>query len=217
MIRWLSISILIISPLLTKGQYKETSVYLSLESERDIKKENFQAHLAHLEDLMKQSILLSYGRLENGDEFLLFNLEKLNSVNQYLENDPLIKEGFFKVKIFHTNIRRGNFCAEKIEAPQVYNFVWYTTHITKYNIQQVPQLLKLHDDYIEKIFRTGNVLAEGIFSNSDGGFLIIKGSLGKEVIMNDPTFQAGFIIPEISNIFMPADTFCKESNGNQKN
>lgn len=90
-----------------------------------------------------------------------------------------------------------------------YNFVRYTSHITKFNVQHVPQLLKMHDDYLRKITTTGNVLIEGVFSNSDGGFMIIQGDLAKEVIMADPTYHAGFTIPEIRNVFLPEGAICK--------
>ena len=169
----------------------------------------YNQHVNYVDSLKKDQVILAHGRLENDGEILLFHKSDIDEVKNLLQRDPVLITGLYRPEYFHTTINYGEFCEPASTVPEEFNLVRYTTHITKYNVQQVPQLLRMHDEYLKKIYATGNVAAGGVFTNSDGGFLIIRGNLASEVIMNDPTFQAGFIIPEISDIFIPEGTFCK--------
>ena len=76
-------------------------------------------------------------------------------------------------------------------------FIQYNTHITKFNVRQLPQLQNSHYDYLKQLKKIGSVLLEGHFNNDDGGLLLIEGTIQKDVINSDPTIQSGLIIPEI--------------------
>ncbi|MFN7793654.1 MAG: hypothetical protein ACK5NM_14010, partial [Cyclobacteriaceae bacterium] len=50
-----------------------------------------------------------------------------------------------------------------------------------------------HDEYLKEIKKTGNVIAEGTFGESEGGILIMKGKVQSEVIENDPAVREGLL------------------------
>lgn len=170
----------------------------------------YSKHLEYIEALKDDGILAAYGAFKNGEGVAVFEDSDIKAVRNVVEKDPLIASNAFGAEYFHTYLRLGAFCPASEEEVGRYNFVRYSSHITKFNVQHVPQLLKMHDDYLKKISTTGNVLVEGVFSNSDGGFMIIQGDLAQEVIMNDPTYQAGFTIPEINDVFLANGVLCED-------
>lgn len=62
---------------------------------------------------------------------------------------------------------------------------------------------------MDKIIKTGNVLLEGFFDISDGGIMIVKGQIGNDVIISDPTVQEGFIVPQIRELNIAKGVFCE--------
>lgn len=76
-------------------------------------------------------------------------------------------------------------------------FVQYNTQITKFNVQQAPQLQNIHYNYLKQLKNIGSVLLEGHFNNDDGGLVLFEGKIENEVIYADPSVRSGFIIPEI--------------------
>ncbi|MGK7391182.1 MAG: YciI family protein [Candidatus Cyclobacteriaceae bacterium M2_1C_046] len=190
----------------------QVAVFLNID-DIDFEKEELldiqEEHLTYLKKLQENGELEVFGAFAKGGEFLLFNINTIEQVREIIKKDPAVNAGIFRDEYFKSNVRFGNTCDPVGSKYMQHNFVRYTSHITKYNIQHVPQLLKMHDDYIKAVSETGNVLSEGVFANSDGGFMIIKGDLSKEVIINDPTVAAGFTIPEIRDIWMQEGIFCQ--------
>lgn len=175
----------------------------------------YDQHLQYISAINNKNIGIKLtGSLGSGGGFLILNSSSIEEVEEFIGNSPGVFKGLYRPEYFNTKLRLGEFCDAEGSSLQRHNFVRYTSHITKYNVQHVPQLLKAHDDYIKEILKTGNVLAEGVFDNSDGGFMIIKGTLSTEVITNDPTVSAGFTIPEINDIWIYKGTFCNEYQGN---
>ena len=168
----------------------------------------FDKHLEYLDSLRLNNKLEAYGTFENGGSVAIIRSSDIRAVRDIMAKNPILTSQAFRAEYFHTHVRFGGFCPNAEGDMVRYNFVSYTSHITKFNVQHVPQLLKAHDDYLKEITATGNVLLEGVFSNSDGGFLIIKGDLAKEVITGDPTYLAGFTIPDIKDIFITSGMLC---------
>lgn len=195
-----------------KDSGHQVVVFLNVKStnfEKGKLSELQKEHLNYLKSLQGNNQLEIFGAFDKGGEFLLFNLAAIDQVSEIISRDPAVIAGIFRPEYFKSNIRHGDACDPTGSNYIQHNFVRYTSHITKYNVQHVPHLLKMHDDYIKKVSKTGNVLKEGVFANSDGGFMIIKGDLSKDVIINDPTVAAGFTIPEIHDIWMQEGIFCQ--------
>jgi uncharacterized protein YciI len=195
------------------AQYEHVLVFFNKHQSGTNKQELsrlYNQHLEYIEALRDGGLLTAYGAFENGEGVAVFVDSDIKAVRDLAQKDPLIISNVFRAEYLHTDLRFGAFCPTADEEMEKYNFVRYTSHITKFNVQHVPQLLKMHDDYLKKISTTGNVLVEGVFSNSDGGFMIIQGDLAKEVITSDPAYQAGFTIPEINDVFMANGVLCED-------
>ena len=91
-----------------------------------------------------------------------------------------------------------------------YQFIRYVPNIAKFNIQEAPQIFKKHDDYLKGIVKTGNVIAEGIFGDSEGGILVIRGDLQNEVIETDPAVREGLLEIEIKKLWIAKGAFCEK-------
>ncbi len=88
-----------------------------------------------------------------------------------------------------------------------YNFVRFIPSPTKFNTHDVAELFKKHDDYLKEIQKAGNVIAEGVFGDTEGGILVIKGDVNRTVIESDPAIHEGLLAIEIKKWFVARGAF----------
>ena len=134
----------------------------------------------------------AYGLLENKGLWIIFD-----------DTIPTIKNWFkqnnISLEVLALNLRYGHSCLDlQPNENTSLTFIKYSSYITKFNVQDSPRLFRLHDEHIKEINKTGNILLEGFFDNNDGGILIMKGSLEKEVILSDGAVRNGIIEAEIN-------------------
>lgn len=132
-------------------------------------------------------ILLS-GRLDDNSAWAILdvNTEEMNQL-----------KAKYHTEFVRWNLRRGEICYLIDESSSSFTFVKYSSHITKFNVQDSPELFRLHDEHIKEISQTGNVFLEGYFNNRDGGFMIMRGTVQNAVILSDKAVENGIIEPEI--------------------
>jgi len=91
-----------------------------------------------------------------------------------------------------------------------YHFIRFTAQVTKSTVRNYPAILRRHDEYIkEKFSTTGNVITEGIFGD-DGGILILKGDLQKEIFDADPGVQEALLMVDIKKLWVAKGSFCEK-------
>ncbi|MEM6523474.1 MAG: hypothetical protein AAGF85_08245 [Bacteroidota bacterium] len=130
-----------------------------------------------------------FGRLSDRSSWALLDasVEKVTRLKSKYDTD-----------VVFWNQRKGSVCDLKLYGEDVgLTFVKYNSHITKFNVQDLPKLFRLHDEHINKINKTGNILLEGFLDNDDGGFLLMMGTVDKKVISTDPAVVNGIIEPEV--------------------
>ena len=155
-----------------------------------ISSDNHKITTENMIDLVENQTSLLVGSLEDGTGIIVLDIDK-----KALETDNLED---YKIKTFPTRIKYNVLCKiAKDHQTLSATFVQYNTVITKFNVQQVPQLQYSHYNYLKQLKNIGSVLFEGNYDNDDGGILLIEGSIEAEVINADPTIRSGFIIPEI--------------------
>lgn len=170
-----------------------------------------EGHLANISRLAKEGKLLVAGPFNNGGGIFIFNSKSIEEVTEWLSTDPGIRANRWYIETLHYTPRHGGVCAVDTSAQMVeYRFIRYTSNITKFNVQQGPKTFKAHDDYLKQIVATGNVITEGIFDNDDGGILIMKGDLNKEVIQNDPAVKEQFLLVEFKDLWVGEGSFCEQ-------
>ena len=162
-----------------------------------------EGHQANIRLMVNQGKLLVAGPFEGGGGIFIFNSASVDEVSQWLPHDPGVRAERWKVEIQPYHWRTGK--PRLVKAPlemTTYNFVRFIPYIAKFNINDVPELLKKHEDYLKEIGMTGNVVAEGTFGDTEGGILVIKGDLDTSVIESDPAVREGLLEIEIKKWYV---------------
>lgn len=156
----------------------------------------------------KESKILE--RLINSSEVVLNIKLSDGSHAIILSGNPTISEpekSSYNLKVTPMIVAYDRICDLSNEVKGV--FVQQDTHITKFNVQQVPQLQRSNDEFIKRLKETGNVMFQSLFDNDDGGLILIVGELNNEVIYANPVVKSGFIIPEIKEALFRKGDRCK--------
>lgn len=167
-----------------------------------------EGHFANIKKLASEGKLLVAGPFEGGGGIFVFNSKSVDEVNDWLKNDPGVVNKRWNVEILPYRPRLGTPRLVKEPYQMInYNFIRFTAYVSKFNAYDVPEILKKHDDYMDEIKRSGNVIAEGIFNDTDGGILIIKGDLDKKVIESDPAVVEGLLAIDIKKWYVAKGAF----------
>jgi len=167
-----------------------------------------EGHFANIKKMASEGKLLVAGPFEGGGGIFIFNSQSVDDVKEWLKPDPGIQNNRWNVEIlpFHPRIGKPMLVKEPYEMVS-YQFVRFDTYIAKFNIGEAPELLKKHDDYINEIKKSGNIVAEGTFNDTDGGILIMKGELSSSVIESDPAVRAGLFEFQIKKWYVAKGAF----------
>ncbi len=170
-----------------------------------------KGHLANIERLAKEGKLLVAGPFDGGGGIFILNTTSLAEAHDWLSTDPGIQANRWNIEMQPFTPRVGSVCAAKEPYEMVtYQFIRFEVLVTKFTAQTYPQILNKHDDYLKTIVATGNVIAEGVFGDREGGILLIKGELQQEVIELDPGVQEGLISVVIKKLWVAKGSFCEQ-------
>ncbi len=198
------------------SQNKFTFVFLNTKTDKaELPKEQvdkiMEGHMANINKMAKQGKLLAAGPFEGGGGIYIFNSTSVEEVKTWINDDPGVKAQRWNIEVLPFTVRTGSVCA--VTEPYqmtMYNFIRYTSNLTKFTIGDAPLTFKKHDEYLTTIEKTGNVIAKGIFGDRDGGILIMKGDLQKEVIEFDPAVQEGLLELDIKQLYIAKGSFCEK-------
>jgi uncharacterized protein YciI len=170
-----------------------------------------QGHLANIKKMTKEGKLLAAGPFEGGGGIFIFNSSSKEDVIEWMKADPGIQINRWKVEMVLYTPRFGSVCSVKEPNEMtMYSFVHYIPNIAKFNIQEAPEIFNRHDDYLNEIKKTGNVIAEGIFGDSEGGILVMKGKVQAEVFENDPAVREGLLEISLKELYIAKGAFCEK-------
>lgn len=212
------ILILLLSAILTAASAQEANyTFVFLNSRKDkpeLPREELDklmtGHLANIQRLAQEGKLLVAGPFDGGGGIFIFDSPSSDTVRQWLSTDPGIQAGRWRVEMFPYQPRVGSLCPQGSDARMVtYTFIRYIPTITKFNVQKAGETFKKHDDYLKQIFRTGNVITEGIFPNRDGGIMVMKGEVDEALIEGDPSMADAVFTIEIKKIWVAKGSFCE--------
>jgi len=170
-----------------------------------------EGHMANINRLAKEGKLVSAGPFDGGGGIFIFKSNSIEDVKSWLITDPGVQANRWNIEILPYQPRYGSACAVSEPYEMIsYHFVRYVSNLTKYNIQDAPDTFRKHDEYLKKIIQTGNVITEGIFGEREGGILVLKGELQKEVIENDPSINEGLFQIEFKELYIAKGAFCEK-------
>ena len=168
-------------------------------------------HMANINKMAKEGKLLAAGPFEGGGGIFIFNTTSVEDVTEWMKADPGIQANRWKLEKLLYTPRTGSVCAVKEPYEMtMYSFVRYIPNIAKFNVQVAPETFGRHDEYLKEIKKTGNVIAEGTFGESEGGILIMKGKVQSEVIDNDPAAREGLLETWVKDLYVAKGSFCEK-------
>lgn len=197
---------------------QESYVFVFLNKKPDARelpeselKRIMEGHLENINRLAKEGKLLVAGPFDGGGGIFILNTTSVEEGGKWLENDPGVQEGRWRLEMFPFTLRTGSLCSVRDSVEMVpYNFIRFIPHVTKYNVKKSPVTLREHDEYIKQLVHTGNLLAEGIFSNLNGSILIVKGDLDQDVIEESPGVKSTLLDFEMKKLWIAKGSFCEE-------
>jgi len=198
------------------AQNKFTFVFLNNKADKAaLPKEDvdkiMEGHMANINKMAKEGKLIAAGPFEGGGGMFIFKSTSVDEVKVWINDDPGVKANRWNIEILPFTVRAGSVCSVKEPYEMtMYNFVRYTSNLTKFTIGDAPLTFKKHDEYLKKIEQTGNVIAEGIFGDREGGILVMKGDLQKEVIEFDPAVQEGLLELDFKQLYIAKGAFCEK-------
>lgn len=168
-------------------------------------------HMANIQRLAKEGKLIAAGPFDGGGGIFIFNSTSIDQTREWLATDPGVQANRWNVEVFPFYIQAGSICAAKEPYEMVtYAFVRYVAQVTKFTAPTYPEIFKRHDDYIRELAKTGNVLLAGNFGQYEGGILIMKGDVQREVPENDPGVKELLMEFTQLKLWIAKGSFCEK-------
>ena len=206
--------LIVLSALSTRAQY--SFVFLNSRSDKpELPKEELdrlmQGHMGNIRRLAEEGKLIVAGPFENGGGIFILNTTSLDEANAWISTDPGVQARRWNIEILHYTPIVGSVCAVKEPIEMVtYTFVRFKPNLLKETIRDYPALWKKHEDYINRLVPSGNVITEGVFDSQEGGILVMKGELSPDVLESDPAVSGGILLPEIKKLWVAKGAFCEK-------
>jgi uncharacterized protein YciI len=174
-------------------------------------KKIMDGHMANINRMAKEGKLVAAGPFDGGGGIFIFKSNSVEQVKEWLQTDPGVQANRWNVEILPYTPRVGSVCSVKEPYEMVsYNFVRFVPNVAKYNIGSLPDGFKKHDEYLKTLSNSGNIITEAIFGATDGGILVMKGELQKELIENDPAVKEGLLEPDFKKLWIAKGSFCEK-------
>lgn len=169
-----------------------------------------EGHMANINRLAAEGKLIAAGPFEGGGGIFILNTTSVEEATQWLSTDPGVKASRWNIEILPYRPRIGSVCAVSEPYEMVtYQFVRFKVNVDK-STTDYHKIFYKHDDHIKELQKAGNIVTEGIFGEFDGGLLVLKGELEREVIESDPAVQQGLLELEIKQLWIAKGAFCEK-------
>ncbi|HTE31159.1 MAG TPA: YciI family protein [Chryseolinea sp.] len=169
-----------------------------------------EGHMANINRLAKESKLVAAGPFEGGGGMFILNTTSVDEAKQWLSTDPGVQAHRWDIEILSYKPRIGSVCVVSEPYEMVmYQFIRFKPDISKATLNQDDSFQK-HDVYLQELEKAGNVVTEGIFGEHDGGILILRGELEKEIVEGDPAVQEGLLELDLKQLWIAKGSFCEK-------
>lgn len=170
-----------------------------------------EGHMANINRLAAEGKLISAGPFEGGGGIFILNTTSLDTAKHWLSTDPGIAANRWNIEILPYKPRIGSACTVSEPYEMVmYQFVRYKKPVTASPARSYAKRFYKHDKLLKQFAKNGNVVTEGIFGIYDGGILVLKSEIEKEVLEADPTVQEGLLELEIKQLWIAKGAFCEK-------
>jgi len=194
---------------------KYTIVFLHKKSEtdklsEDAHKKVMEGHMANMQRLAKEGKLLAAGPFDGGGGIFIMNTSSAEEATTWLSTDPGVQARRWDIELLPYIPKLGGIC--KVSEPYEmthYSFIRFDAVVSKYTAPTFPQIIKKHNDYIAELANTGNVVTAAVFSDTDGGILVMRGDVTRDVFESDPGVQEGLMELVIKKLYIAKGSFCE--------
>jgi uncharacterized protein YciI len=212
------IAIIFIFSLTLTVAYAQQHTFVFLNSRTDKQElpkeeldELMKGHMANMERLANEGKLIAAGPFEGGGGIFIFKSTSIAQTNEWIRTDPGIKANRWNVEVFPFYLKQGSICTVHEPYEMVaYNFIRFIPQITKFTAPTYPEIFKRHDEYLLELSKTGNTLLNGNFGTHEGGVLIMKGALQREVVENDPGVREILMEFDLKKLWIAKGSFCEK-------
>ena len=167
-------------------------------------------HMANINKLAEEGKLLAAGPFEGGGGMFVLNTTDKDEASQWLKDDPGVQAKRWNIELLPFTLH-GSLC--KVSAPYemvMYSFARFDAIVSKYTSATYPEIIQRHNQYVEKLAETGNVVASGTFGQHDGGIVIMKGEVQKDIFEQDPGVQEGLLELTMKQLYIAKGSFCEK-------
>ena len=170
-----------------------------------------EGHMANINRLAEEGKLISAGPFEGGGGIFILNTTSIDEAKQWLSTDPGVKANRWNIEILPYEPRIGSICTVNEPYEMVtYQFIRFKANVDKSASQDYSEIFFKHDSYLKQLEKTVNIVTEGIFGEYDGGILVLKGELQKEIIESDPAVQEGLLELDMKQLWIAKGAFCEK-------
>lgn len=170
-----------------------------------------EGHTENRERLAKEGKLLAAGPFDGGGGLYIMKTNSVEEAQRWIADDPGIKSRRWTVEVFPYKPRVGGICpvGENYSMTN-YVFVRFDAIVSKSTAPNFADLIRQHDEFLKEITRSGNVVTEAIFGERDGGILILKGDVQRELFDSDPAVQQGLVLVDVKKFYTAKGSFCEQ-------
>ena len=168
-------------------------------------------HLRNIGRLSESGILANAWPIEGGSEVMVLNTSTLAQTEAVLMNDPAVAENLFYVEILGWRIQYGGICDPDFPYEMsTYTMIRYlpTNQIASYKTSVDFDMRTGHQEYINSLIESNDVIVEGYFGTNDGGILIYKGNALDPLIEQDVSIKDGYLVANKYTIWLNKGSFC---------
>jgi uncharacterized protein YciI len=163
-------------------------------------------HMNNIGRLAKEGKLLAAGPFEGGGGVFILNTTSVKEANEWLATDPGVKAKRWNLEVLPYTVNTGGVCpvGEKYEMV-FYQFVRFTPEPNA-----TPEVIKQHNEYLQKLVKDGIIISEGPFDSKGNGVLVLRADVTKEIVDADPAVNTGSLKFEMKKLYIAKGSFCEK-------
>jgi len=168
-----------------------------------------EGHMANINRLAQEGKLVAAGPFEEGGGIFILNTTSIDEAKLWLSTDPGVKANRWNIEILPYIPRIGSVCAVTEPYEMVsYNFIRYK--IAKLGTQNNQSVFTQHDNHLQELEKTGNIVTEATFGEFKGGILVLNGELHGEDLESDPAIREGILTLDVKKLWIAKGAFCEK-------
>ncbi|NBW35749.1 MAG: hypothetical protein EBR30_12170 [Cytophagia bacterium] len=169
-----------------------------------------EGHMANISSMAKDGRLLAAGPFEGGGGIFVLKTSSIEEAKQWLASDPGVKAERWRLEFLPVIFRTGKPCTALEPYEMVsYHFIRYGLTLAKHNVQQASATMRNHEQFMKDLYKTGNVIAEATFGDSEGSILIMKGELDQRVVESSPAVKELLFEIDVKKLWIAKGSFCE--------